>query len=279
MSRFEPLRSVTASTLPRPSDFRFVEDLTWVPVADSEFYLTSHHLPLAIRFDRAKPQLGAVVGGALLARPTINATGAWQAAYQPMAVRCYPVRLVSEPSGNPLDDLEIDQAPVTDTKGAPITAPNGEASPEVRALHKSLRQLTQGQVRLSAALDRAVMADVVAPIAMPGENQSRLPALFSIDARAFEALSPRALATMVRQSYLPIEVMAALLFSQRRLRPGCLPRPLDDSRASGAAVHDDPALPHLDEILARTLDLSDLVPVAMPEKGENQPPARSEPLD
>src|SRR4051794_2527687 len=152
--------------------------------------------------------------------------------------------------------------------------PQKDPSDRIADLHA----FALGRARLTAALDRAVMADVVAPIAMPGENPSRLPALFSIDARAFEALSPRALATMVRQSYLPIEVTAALLFSQRRLRPDCVPQGRDDAKSSGAGVHDDPALPHLDEILARTLDLSDLIPVEIAREGENQPPARSEPL-
>ncbi|WP_146056514.1 SapC family protein [Methylobacterium sp. V23] len=225
MSTYVPLAGVANRCFSPPDDFHFAEGLMWLPIAGSELHLASHHLPLAIRLDFSAPSLGVIVHPGYAVRPCVDAEGTWIAGYRPLALRAYPFQLrPGFKRQHPLEDLEITVSALNDS-GAPLRDASGQCHPLVAATHKSLLRLQEGQVGLIPALERLLIADLLAPL-RPARHETELtapPPLFGIDPIRLTKLSGRASAALARHDFTSFDVAIALLFSQRLLRRECLP--------------------------------------------------------
>jgi hypothetical protein len=110
---------------------------------------------------------------------------------------------------------------------APTSAVLGEdrkPTAEITKIVGQLRHLETGKRRLRAAAETLLLAGVLTPFQM-----MRLPAsasshsrVLTVDRNKFAALSHRRTALIAQDSFLPIDLAAACLFSQR-LTPGLMP--------------------------------------------------------
>lgn len=211
--RFERVSS--PSTWRPCRSFSFVNKLAQVALSDTELLLTSHHLPIAIDYVDDAPQVVAILTPQFQRAPLVDTHGKWLRGYTPIALRCLPFR-----SADGREALEIardlqghdgPEFPVTDTTGAPTA--------EIRQITTLLRRVEAGKLRLRAAAERLLIADVLAPFQLarlPGPVHSRV---LTVDRNRFSALSHRRAAHIAKDDFLAVDLAMACLFSQR-LVPG-----------------------------------------------------------
>lgn len=231
MMTLEPLADKADARFRPPEHFGFAAALAWIPVNDTEFHLTAHHLPLAVRLLGGMPRLGALVHPAFLHRPAVDEDGLWRAGYRPLALRTYPFLLSNRTGGRPIDEIDmVAQAGLVGAWGMPVCADPaaGTLSPEMEAIRNTLRMTRAGAVKLSAALDLLRISNVLVPLRDPAGR----PALdHTVDPGRLAALDEGAAASLAGRSFLPLDLAGALVFSRRHFHPDRLPVP---ERASAA---------------------------------------------
>ncbi|WP_062119285.1 SapC family protein [Aureimonas sp. AU40] len=260
-----PLLAFASQRYSAPRAFRFALEAGFVAVNDTEYLLTAHHLPLVARIEGGEPVLGALVAEADLVRPAMEPDGAWRLGYLPIALRTYPFVLAEREAQRPIDEIDVlvPGAGLLGAQGAPISVDlaTGQLGPEMMAIRNTLHMTRSGRARLSQALELLRIAGVLVPI-VDEAGASR--GDWTVDASAFAALGNPVVASLARQSFLPLDLAGAMLFSRRHLRPERLPKP--EPRALGApppkavAIASDPAdfmLASLEE-MDFALDGSDL---------------------
>ena len=239
-----PLAATAGARFRPPEHFGFAASLAWIPVNDTEFHLTAHHLPLAVRMMGGMPRLGALVHPAFLRRPAVDGQGQWQATYRPLALRTYPF-VLSNRRGRPIDEIDVvAEAGLVGPWGMPVCSdPDaGTLSAEMTAVRNALLAMRAGAVKLSAALELLRIANVLVPLRDPAGN----PALdHTLDPARLASLDEGAAAALAARSFLPLDLAGALVFSRRHFRPERLPlppaRPAPGTEAAAAAG------PHLAE--------------------------------
>ncbi|WP_279478806.1 SapC family protein [Aureimonas sp. SK2] len=220
-----PLSSMAGARFRPPEHFGFAASLAWIPVNDTEFHLTAHHLPLAVRMLGGMPRLGALVHPAFVWRPVLDQQGAWAASYKPLALRTHPFVLSNRRGGRPIDEIDVvAEAGLVGPWGIPVCAdPAGAVlSQEMAGIHKALVAMRAGAVKLSAALELLRIANVLVPLRDPAGNPA---ADHTVDAARLAALDDGAAAALATRSFLPLDVAGAILFSRRHFRPERLPLP------------------------------------------------------
>lgn len=257
-----PLAGVAAQRFAGPEHFGFAAGLGWVALNDTEYHLSAHHMPLAVRILDGAPRLGAVLDPAFLARPQVNGEGRWQAAYMPIALRIWPFVLSRPDAPRPLDEIDVVAGSGRiGVRGAAICLDPaaGLLGPEMTAIRNTLQMMRQGADRLSRALDTLRISNVLVPLRGPnGESSDRL----TVDADRLDALDAVAVAAIASQSFLPLDLAIAILFSRRNLDAARLPVAASPS-ASGPETPASRADP-MDFVLANletmnfALDTSDL---------------------
>lgn len=227
MTAYIRLREVAHLRLAFPEDHRFISDQAWLPLSRTELQLTAHHHAIAIRFHDGIPSIGIILKEQYLNRPLLNAAGQWQGTYKPISLRCFPLRIGESGSG-PLQELEIPAESnfLAAEGGTPITEDQGRPSRTVTTIYQLLRLLRDGQSSMPATLDHLLIANLLVPLRRPdGEDGGPdQPAFYVVDAGRFAALGKRALAAMARHSFASVDVAVACLFSQKLIRPDCLPK-------------------------------------------------------
>ncbi len=265
MMTLKPLAAMADARF-RPAEHHgFATQLAWIPVNDTEFHLTAHHLPLAVRMLGGMPRLGALVHPAFLARPVVDAGGRWRGGYRPLALRTYPFLLSDRQGGRPIDGIDVvTEAGLVGPWGMPICSDPaaGTLSPEMAAIRNTLLMTRTGAVKLSAALDLLRISNVLVPLRDPAGQ----PALdHTVDGARLAALDEGAVAALAGRSFLPLDLAGALLFSRRHFHPDRLPRA--ETSIVGTAVPGEGARPVADPadiVLAQlaalnfALDSSDL---------------------
>lgn len=243
MSEGVPLLAFINQRFAPARRFGFALETGFVPINDTEYLLTAHHLPLVVRIVAGTPILGALLRTGDLARPAIDADGAWRLGYLPIALRTYPFVLAEREAARPID--EIDVLPHHGQIGAQgavicVDFASGQLGPEMTAIRNTLHMTRAGGKRLSAALDLLRIAGVLVPlVGEDGESRSD----WTVDPAAFAALGEAASAGLARQSFLPLDLAGALLFSRRHLQPDRLPRPTPRTLGEAAKPAPPPSDP------------------------------------
>lgn len=257
-----PLASLAECRIGPLDRFGFAPGLGFAALNDTEYLLSAHHLPLAVRMEGASPRLGAVLDPPFLARPQVDEEGRWQAAYLPIALRLWPF-VLSPRTGRPIDEIDVFAGSTRIGKsGAPICLDPeaGTLSPDMAAIRNTLAMLRDGGARLTKALDLLRIAGVLVPLTGEGGEPSTF---LSVDPTRFGALRAEAVAALGGASFLPLDLASALLFSRRNLAPERLPR----ADAVPAGLPAEPAAPRGDpmdfmfanlEVMDFALDGSDL---------------------
>lgn len=266
MMTLKPLAAMADAKFRSPEHFGFAAQLAWVPVNDTEFHLTAHHLPLAVRTLGGVPRLGALVHPAFLQRPAVDAEGRWRGGYLPLSLRTYPFLLSNRTGGRPIDEIDVvAEAGLVGPWGMPVSSDPaaGTLSPELAAIRNTLTMTRAGALRLSGALDLLRISNVLVPLRDPRGQEA---ADCTVDAARLGALDAGAVAALASRSFLPLDLASAILFSRRHLHPERLPAPERRPAAApvpaeeGSVARGDP----MDIVLANlesmnfALDASDL---------------------
>ncbi|NJL07818.1 MAG: SapC family protein [Methylacidiphilales bacterium] len=233
-----PLRACGRTRLAIPAQSRWIPTLTWQPIASSEMHLCSHYYPLAIRFSRGHPLLGVILDDACLTRPLVDAAGAWQGGYIPMAVRTFPFQATGS-SDDPFDDLVVpaESALLSNDEGIPLSDDSGAPSKHLTTIHRLARQLLDSRRGLALALDHLMIAGLLVALPTPPGRQPQAPAsrLFSIDRTRFAEIEAASFAAMARHRFASIDIAVACLFSQHLLRSECQPKSTRTALSAPAA--------------------------------------------
>lgn len=245
---FKPVQFEAAATWRRVPSFSFVNRLQQIPLSDSELLQSSHHLPVAVDCSGGGLQVVAITAGPLQRSPLSNAEGQWQRGYIPIALRCFPFRLSGQ-------TLEIATDADTGAGAAlPVLSPDGSATQDIKTIVALLRRLEAGRQKLHAAAERLLIADVLTPLQMmkvPGQA-AELSSLLTIDRNKFNALSARRIAQIGREGFLPLDLAAACLFSQR-LTPAAISVPIQPASPVPSAA----AAEQTEVLLASGTELDD----------------------
>lgn len=264
MMRVLPLTAVADQRFLPNENFGFVKTLGVVPVNDTEYHLTAHDLPLAVRLARGVPRLVAILDPGYLTRVIVDAEGRWRGGYMMIALRTHPFVLLSPEAARPIDEIGvIPGAGTIGPRGAAITtdASKGLLGPEVMAIRNTLQMMRQGSIRLSRALELLTISNVLVPLRdHTGEPSADL---LTVDPARLAGLKAGAVAALASQSFLPLDLATAIAFSRRHLDAGHLPLP--EARAVRPAEVPEPNIADpMDFVLANlegmnfALDASDL---------------------
>lgn len=229
MSRVLPLVEFADQAFRAPSHFGFAEGFAWIPLNDTEYHVTAHHLPLAVRFFGGRPLLGALTRPDHLQRPVVDADGRWRAGYLPLVLRTHPFVLSTRRGERPIDAIDVfADSGLIGAEGNPVcTDPaTGTLSPATLAIVSTLNMMVQGRQRLSRALDLLTISDVLVPLRDGDRGDS---VYFTVDPNRLARLGRLATAALARETFLPLDLATALVFSRRHVHPDRLP--LEDRSA------------------------------------------------
>ncbi len=268
----QPLARFANARARAPEGYDFAAAAGWLPLNDTEFHLTAHHLPLSVRILAGAPRLGFLIARDYPATPAVDEAGRWRAGYMPIALRTFPFALAAAPGARPIDEIEVvpEGAHLFGAAGVPVCLDPaaGTLGPELNAIRNTLLMMRVGGQRLSRALDLLRIAGLLAPLR--GLRDELAPDL-TVDPERFAALDADHVAALAAESFLPLDLATALLFSRRHLQPDRLPLPgsAREARHAGAAAPADailvpPRAEAMDLVLASlealdfALDASDL---------------------
>ncbi|MBM0204742.1 SapC family protein [Micromonospora sp. STR1s_5] len=199
-----------------PTDFRFVPGLDTIPLSDSELLQTSHHLPLLVEVDGPTTRVVAGVSPALVRQSVVDEQGRWLRAYMPLALRCLPFHLGVPKTGEiARGTLMISDAFTGEQGGAEGPAQNVDRLPSPAAMTATLVAATTGMAKLGHAADRLVLADLLVPIGERGGG----PELFTLSLDRLGKFTAHRAAALVLDSFLPMHLLFAMVFSRRHLTP------------------------------------------------------------
>jgi SapC len=270
MIPYLPLRRWTAPVVPIDPPLGELDRLADLVLAEGEIMLTAHYYPLAVRLDGADPTIVAIVRRNMLARSMIGPDGRWLGAYTPISLRCFPLRLASQPTDDPLADLEVAnfKPASAQPKLLRIKDEAGAPTSELKAIYDGLKTVWESQQKMRAALDFLLAAELLVPIADPEGGDKPSP-YFAIDRRRAGQLSPRALEAMTRTTFGAVDLLTVLTFSQAHLRPDLRsPLATAPATADGAVVADTTLVTGIDTITP-WLDTSPLFPGAWAADASN----------
>jgi len=250
--RYVRLQLDAATRWRRRESFACVSQLGQLALSDSELLVSSHHLPIAIDSGDDRLQVVAITSPQFQRTPLVDADGQWRRGYAPIALRCLPFRLGVEGG----DTLEI----ATNLQGhataeAPVLDDKGELAAEIKQAVALLRRLEAGKRRLQMAAEKLLIADVLAPFQVmraPGGASVRS-RILTVDRNKLAALSPRRISHIARDDFLPIDLVAACLFSQR-----LVPAPISVATEPGAAASEPDQPPRIQFNANTQLDDSEL---------------------
>lgn len=269
MIRYIPLRDWPHAAIPVEPPFGVLDEIAFVPLADTEMHLSAHYFPLAVSLAGPRACLGAIVHGGMHARALVTPDGKWTGGYTPIVLRCFPFRLcVATPTGDPIADMELGRI-MPLRKDPPrvlrVRDDQGEVSRDLKTLYEGIKTVWEGQARLLPGLDMLLAADLLVPIGKPAGGE-QADTLFTIDRRRYAAYSNAALEAMARRSFQPIDLATVLGFSlgnlRAELRPEALSPEVPATEATAAGAAPETGFGSGLEQLTPWLDTSELFPGA-----------------
>jgi hypothetical protein len=213
---FRPVAQSTLRRWSRPARFDFLDDLAFVPIADTELLHLSHYAPIGIRLGRHGPEVVAILHSELNTGRLLGKEGRWLPPYAPYALRCLPFRGVG------LEAMpEIAEA-LCGTEGEqfPLLGEDGQPGKDYAYVIEMLRRLARGSLRLSNAAKLLLAADCLVAL-YPLESQPEA-MVYVVSETLLQRFSGAQAAALTTDSNLPYEIAAASLFSQRLLRRGAV---------------------------------------------------------
>jgi hypothetical protein len=220
---FVPLSKAAHLHVLPAQHYGFIDRVSWIPLAESEFHLAAHFVPIAFNLDPQGPAVGALLDAEYQLHPLVSEEGKWLRGYQPLALRCLPFRFSNVVSDDPLEALEVcsDLGLTSSLSGTPILGPDGRLTRSLAATHRSLIKIRNTRRKLLAAVDHLIMANLLMPLrnrsaSASGDDGTRL---YIVDGDRFHKTSARILAAMARQRFWSVDLAMACLFSQRLLKP------------------------------------------------------------
>ncbi|WAJ27468.1 SapC family protein [Antarcticirhabdus aurantiaca] len=234
----QPLARFASARARAPEGYDFAAAAGWLPLNDTEFHLTAHHLPLSVRILAGAPRLGFLIARDYPAMPPVDEAGRWRAGYMPIALRTFPFALAAAaPGARPIDEIEVapEGAHLLGAAGVPVCLDPaaGTLGPELNAIRNTLLMMRGGGQRLSRALDLLRIAGLLAPLRGLRDEAA---ADLTVDPERFAALDADHVAALAAESFLPLDLATALLFSRRHLQPDRLPLPGSAREAQHAGV-------------------------------------------
>jgi hypothetical protein len=202
-------------------------DIIWLPIAHTELHLSSLHFPIAVRFERGRPLLGVIVATYYLRFPVVDSVGQWRGGYRPISLRCLPFRF-DEIGADPLDNISVttERCRPSNANGLAIVDQNGKPSPHILELERLLRLLVHSQQLLADVLDRLVIANLLTPLSREDVTEEAA-LLYTVDGCRLGSADRRVIGALTRQSFTPLDIAVACVFSQRllsdKLRPNSSP--------------------------------------------------------
>jgi hypothetical protein len=223
----QPLARFAAARARAPENYGFAVAAGWLPLNDTEFHLTAHHLPLSVRMVAGAPRLGFLAAAGFPAAPPVDEAGRWRAGYMPIALRTFPFALApAAPGARPIDEIEVvaGGARLLGAAGVAVSPDPaaGTLGPELNVIRNTLLMMRGGGQRLSRALDLLRAAGLLAPLRDLRDGPA---ADLTLDPERFAALDAGHVAALAAESFLPLDLATALLFSRRHLQPDRLPLP------------------------------------------------------
>jgi hypothetical protein len=216
--RFAPVAEKQKTVWRRPKSFAIVGDISQIPLSSSELLLTSHHLPIAIDYMNDQPRVVAITNARFQRVPVVGPKGQWVKGYMPIALRCLPFRSTPKPGQEPIFEIALNLAEA-DEPGTPIFAADGTLTAATKQIAARLQRMEEGKLELQQAAEKLLIADVLTPFQMTKLAAARVahPRSLTVDRNKFASLSNSRAAHLVRDGFLPIDLAAACMFSQRLL--------------------------------------------------------------
>jgi hypothetical protein len=214
--QFKPLADISPTVWRKPTSLAFAQQVSQIPLSDSELLLTSSCLPIAIDCISDRPRVVAIIDQRFQRSPVIGPNGQWQKGYLPLALRCLPFRL----SGGTSDTGTIEMAinlPHNNEPGSPFFTDKDQLSPEVNAIATLLRRLEDGKQQLQHAASQLLIAGVLTPIRLGRTPNGENGRSFTVSRDQFNTLSGPRAALLAKDSFLAIDLAVACIFSQRHL--------------------------------------------------------------
>jgi hypothetical protein len=213
---FKPLTHISPAVWRKPTSLAFAQQVSQIPLSDSELLLTSSCIPIAIDCISDRPRVVAIIDQRFQRSPVIGQNGQWQKAYLPLALRCLPFRLSGGTSGAGTIEMAIN-LPHGDEPGSPLFAGTDRLSPEVNAIATLLRRLENGKQQLQHAASQLLIAGVLTPIRLGRNPNGENGRSFTVSRDQFNTLSGPRAALLAKDSFLAIDLAVACIFSQRHL--------------------------------------------------------------
>jgi hypothetical protein len=212
---FAPVAAGKPTHWRRPASYAFARQIPHVPLSDSEILNTSHQLPIVIDYGNDGPRVVAITNPRFHRAPMTGADGKWLRGYMPICLRCFPFRLLRGPGDNTALEVAGNLGDAGQPE-LPMFAADGTLTPEVKNFVGLLRRLETGKQALQKSAEMLLIADVLTSFQManlPGATPAHR--YLTVDRNKFAALSNSRVAHLVRDGFLPIDLAAACIFSQR----------------------------------------------------------------
>lgn len=199
----------------RPRSFEFVRAIPHVPLADTEVLQTSLYLPVVIDYAPDGPRVVAATNPRFHRWPMTGSGGKWLRTYLPICLRCLPFRTVRDADGNTGIEVAIDLGE-KDQPALPTFSANGALTPEVQKIAALLRRLEEGKQALQKAAEMLLIADVLTSLRLANiPDAAPANRYLTVDRNKFASLSNSRVAHIIRDGFLPIDLAAACIASQR----------------------------------------------------------------
>ncbi|KQT61263.1 MULTISPECIES: SapC family protein [unclassified Aureimonas] len=288
MSGLQPLSRFAAARCRAPDHYGFAGAMGWMPLNDTEYLLSAHHLPLSVRVLGGEPRLGVLMHPGYLARKLVDEAGRWRGGYMPIALRTFPFLLAKTAGPRPIDDLDVLVASrlLGETGVAICSDPeSGQLGPELSAIRNTLLMMRTGGARLSRALDLLTIAGVLTPLRGMDDRSS---GDFTVDPQRFGALDQGTIGALAHESFLALDLANALLFSRRHLSIDRLPQPAAEAPQRPGAAAPAPQADPMDFVLANLetmnfaldgsdlFDMTDMEGLGLLPEGPGEPLAQDE---
>jgi hypothetical protein len=214
--QFKPLAEIQPAVWRKPASFAFAQQISQIPLSDSELLLTSSHLPIVIDCISDRPRVVAIIDSRFHRAPVIGEKGQWQRGYLPIALRCLPFRLPNATGADNTLEMAIN-LPQKEEPGAALYSGANELSPEVKGIAALLRRLEEGKQQLQQAASQLLIAGMLTPIRLGRNAGTTTGRSFTVSRELFSTLSGTRTALLAKDGFLPLDLAAACIFSQRHL--------------------------------------------------------------